>query len=194
MLPYRTHLLLCLTLLLTSACRGARPSEPAASNPTKPVDSTPASEPAGADFLSISRLGSSYQARWTEVSVHPDPGGFRTDLTARAPSPREGEEFVEVHFTIIRLRGPGEYPLGFGWDRGKSRVTLQTREGMRCMTPQSDAGVIEVTTAPESGTLAPGDRLEGRYRVHCFPEADPASREAALVFTGAFAVTVAQGR
>ena len=100
---------------------------------------------------------------------------------------------MEVHFTIIRLRGPGEYPLGFGWDRGKSRVTLQLRNGMRCMTPSSDAGVIEVTAAPVGGALAPGDRLEGRYRVHCFPEGDSTSREKAWVFTGAFAVTVGQG-
>ena len=125
--------------------------------------------------------------------MSPDAGGFRTDLFARASASQEGEELVEAHFTIIQLRGPGEYPLGFGWNRGKSRATLQTRAGMRCMTPQSDAGVIELTAAPVGGKLAPGDRLEGRYRVHCFPEADATSREEALVFTGAFAVTVGQG-
>lgn len=186
MRQHRTGLLLCLALLLTGACRGARPTEP--------VEPTPASEPAGADFLSLSRPGSSYQARWTDVSVHPGTGGFRTDLSARATSSREDEEFVEAHFTLIRLRGPGEYPLGFGWDRGASRVTLQTREGMRCMTPRSDAGAIEVTAAPVGGALAPGDRIEGRYRVHCFPEGDDTSREEARVFTGAFAVTVGKGR
>ena len=100
---------------------------------------------------------------------------------------------MEVHFTIIRLRGPGEYPLGFGWDRGKSRVTIQLRDGTRCMTPRSDAGVIEVTAAPMGEALAPGDRLEGRYRVHCFPEGDDTSQEEAWVFTGAFAVTVGKG-
>jgi hypothetical protein len=194
MRQHTTNLLLCLALLLANACRGVRPTEPVAPGPARPVDSTPASEPAGADFLSISRPGSSYQARWTDVSLYPDKGGFRTDLSARAASPREGDELVEVHFTIIQLRGPGEYPLGFGWSRGKSRVTIQTREGMRCMTPLSDAGVIEVTAAPAGGELAPGDRLEGRYRVHCFPEGDTTSREEALVFTGAFAVTVLHPR
>jgi hypothetical protein len=169
--PHRTGLLLCLALLLTGACRGVRPTEPVT------------------DFLSISRPGSSYQARWTEVSVSPGAGGYRTDLSARATSPREDEELVEVHFTLIRLRGPGQYPLGFGWDRGCSRVTLQMRDGTRCMTPRSDAGVVEVSVAPVDRAWAPGDRLEGRYRVHCFPEGDTSSQQEAWVFTGAFAVT-----
>lgn len=162
--------------------------------PAKPVDATPASEPVAADFLSISRPGSSYQARWTEVRLSQDRGGFRTDFSAKAASPREDEELVEVHFTLIRLHGPGEYPLGFGWDRGQSRVTIQARDGMRCMTPGKDAGVIDVTAAPAGRGLAPGDRLEGRYRVHCFPEGDATSREEALVFTGAFALTVGEGQ
>jgi hypothetical protein len=179
--PHRTSHLLCLALLLTGACRGV------------PVAPPPAREPTKADFLSISRPGASDPTRWSEVSVYADTGGFRTDLTAKATSPGEGEELVEVHFTIIRLRGPGEYPLGFGWDRGKSRVTLQMRDGTRCMTPSSDAGSIEVTAAPVGNALAPGDRLEGRYRVHCFPEGDSTSQEEAWVFTGAFAVTVGKG-
>jgi hypothetical protein len=192
-----TRLLLGIALLLMGACRGARPVEPVASEPTRAVDPVaapvPASEPAGADFFSISRPGSSYPARWTEVRVLPGSGGFRTDLFAKASSAHEGEELVEVHFTIIRLRGPGEYPLGFGWDRGKSRAIFQARDGMRCMTPSSDAGVIELTQAPSSEELAPGDRLEGRYRVHCFPEGDPTTRKEPVVFTGAFAVTVGEG-
>ncbi|WP_309889932.1 hypothetical protein [Archangium sp.] len=175
-------MLLCLALLLTGACRGVQS-----------VDSTPAREPTGADFLSISRPGASEPVRWTEVSVRQATGGFRTDLSARATAPLEGEELVEVHITLIRLRGPGEYPLGFGWDRGKSRVTIQLREGKRCMTPSSDAGVIEVTAAPVGEALAPGDRLEGRYRVHCFPGGDATTQEAASVFTGAFSVTVGKG-
>ncbi len=114
--------------------------------------------------------------------------GLLPCLFAKAAS--GDEELVEAHFVIIRLRGPGEYPLGFGWDRGQSRVTLRTREGMNCMTPSSDAGVIEFTAAPAGEGLAPGDRLEGRYRVHCFPDAKPAPGKAPRVFTGAFAVTV----
>lgn len=115
------------------------------------------------------------------------------DLSARA-APGGEEELEDVHFTLIRLRGPGEYPLGFGWDRGQSRVTLQTRAGLRCMTPRSDAGVVEITVAPEGRALAPGDRLEGRYRVHCSPDGTSASPEEVQVFTGAFAVTVAPRR
>jgi len=178
----RTALLPCLALLLMSACTGARQVQPSAE--------AAASEPAGADFLSISRPGSDYQARWSEVRVAPGSGGFRTDLFARAAPGIEGEELVEAHFVIIRLRGPGEYPLGFAWDRGQSRATLRTREGMSCMTPSTDAGAIELTTAPSGEVLAPGDRLEGRYRVHCFPDAKPAPGQAPRVFTGAFAVTV----
>jgi hypothetical protein len=184
----RTGLLPCLALVFTVACAGARPAEPAALAPAKPTESTPASQPVDADFLSISRPGSSYQARWSQVSVAPGSGGFRTDLFAKAAS--DGEELVEAHFVIIRLHGPGEYPLGFGWDRGQSRVTLRTREGMNCMAPGSDAGVIEFTSAPAGEVLAPGDRLEGRYRVHCFPDAKASAGQQPLVFTGAFAVTV----
>lgn len=178
----RISLLPCLALLLMGACTGARQVQPSAE--------APASEPAGADFLSISRPGSGYQARWSEVRVAPGSGGFRTDLFAKAAPGLEGEELVEAHFVIIRLRGPGEYPLGFAWDRGQSRVTLRTREGMSCMTPSTDAGAIELTVAPSGEVLAPGDRLEGRYRVHCFPDAKPAPGQAPRVFTGAFAVTV----
>ncbi len=184
----RTGLLPCLALLLTGACTGVRSAEPAAAVPAKPVEATPASQPQGADFLSISRPESSYQARWSEVRVSPGSGGFRTDLFAKAPS--GDEELVEAHFVIIRLHGPGEYPLGFGWDRGQSRVTLRTRDGMSCMTPTNDAGAIELTAAPAGGALAPGDRLEGRYLVHCFPDAKAAPGQAALIFTGTFAVTV----
>jgi hypothetical protein len=183
----------CLALLLTGACTGARPVQPSAEAPAQATGSTPASEPAGADFLSISRPGSDYQARWSEVRVSPGSGGFRTDLFAKAVPGRDGEELVEAHFVIIQLRGPGEYPLGFAWDRGQSRATLKTREGINCMTPSSDAGVIELTAAPAGEVLAPGDRLEGRYRVHCFPDARPTPGQQALVFTGAFAVTVGVG-
>lgn len=172
---FRTGLLFCLALL-SGSCRGARPAGPE-----------------GSDFLSISRPGSSHQARWSDVRVVPDAGGFRTDLFAKAASPREGEELMEVHFTLIRLRGPGEYPLGFGWDRGQSRVTIQLRDGVRCMTPRRDAGVVEVTRAPAGSTWGPGARLEGRYRVHCFPEGDSTSQREAWVFTGAFAVTWTSG-
>lgn len=185
----RTALLPCLALLM-SACTGARPVQPDAEAPVQATGSTPASEPAGADFLSISQAGASYQARWSEVRVAPGSGGFRTDLFARAAAGQEGEELVEAHFVIIRLRGPGEYPLGFAWDRGQSRVTLRTREGTSCMTPSSDAGAIELTVAPAGRELAPGDRLEGRYRVHCFPDAKPSPGQAPRVFTGEFAVTV----
>lgn len=181
-------LLPCLALLFTGACTGARPAEPAASAAPPPAEATPATQPGGADFLSISRSGSSYQARWSEVRVSPGSGGFRTDLFAKAAS--GDEELVEAHFVIIRLRGPGEYPLGFGWDRGQSRATLRTREGLSCMTPSSDAGVIELTAAPRGEVLAPGDRLEGRYRVHCFPDAKASPGQAPRVFTGAFTVTV----
>jgi hypothetical protein len=183
----RHQFLLCLALLLTGACKAGLPPRSTASDSAQTVASAPASESVGADFLSIERSGSNYQARWTEVRLSRDSGGFRTDLFAKATTPAEGEELVEAHFTIIRLQGPGEYPLGFGWDRGKSRVTLQTREGMRCMTPSSDAGVIEIT-------VASGNRLEGRYRVHCFPEGNATSQAEPLVFTGAFAVTVSEAR
>ena len=181
-------LLPCLALLFTGACAGARPAEPVASAPEKPAESTPVSPPGEADFLSISRPGSNYQARWSQVRVAPGSGGFRTDLVAKAAS--GDEELVEAHFVIIRLHGPGEYPLGFGWDRGQSRVTLRTREGINCMTPGNDAGVIELTAAPAGEALAPGDRLEGRYRVHCFPDAKATAGQQPLVFTGTFAVTV----
>jgi hypothetical protein len=185
--------LLCLALLLTGACAGGSPAERAATGSAEPGDSTPASAPAQAGFLSISRPGSSYQARWTAVRLSPDTGGFRADLFARPASASEGEELVEMHFTLIRLRGPGEYPLGFGWDRGKSRATLQTRDGIRCMTPTSNAGSIELTAAPTGRALRSGDRLEGRYRVHCFPEGDATTGQEARVFTGAFAVTAGEG-
>jgi hypothetical protein len=184
MSQHRTGLLPCLALLFTGACAGARPAEPTASALAKPA------EPAagvGSDFLSISRPGSSYQARWSQVRVAPGSGGFRTELFAKASG---DEELTEAHFVIIRLHGPGEYPLGFAWDRGQSRATLRTREGMNCMTPGSDAGVIELTSAPAGEVLAPGDRLEGRYRVHCFPDAKATPGQQPAVFTGAFAVTV----
>jgi hypothetical protein len=124
--------------------------------------------------------------------VAPGSGGFRTDLFAKSAS--GDEELVEAHFVIIRLRGPGEYPLGFGWDRGQSRATLRTREGMNCMTPGSDAGAIELTAAPAGEVLAPGDRLEGRYHVHCFPDAKATPGQEPMVFTGEFAVTVGPGK
>lgn len=186
----RTGLLPCLALLFTGACAGARPAEPVAPALAKPAEPTLVSQPSAADFLAISRPGSGYHARWSQVRVAPGLGGFRTDLFAKAASGTE--ELVEAHFVIIRLHGPGEYPLGFGWDRGQSRVTLRTREGMNCMTPSSDAGVIEVTAAPTGEVLTPGDRLEGRYRVQCFPDAKATAGQEPQVFTGDFAVTVGE--
>jgi hypothetical protein len=193
MYAHRTGLSLGFMLLLSGACTAAKPVERSPTAPAKPMESPPPSEPVGADFLSISRPGSSYQARWSEVRVSRDSGGFRTDIFAKAAPAGEGEELVEVHFVLIQLHGPGEYPLGFGWDRGKSRVTIQSREGMRCMTPASDAGSVEITAAPKSKAWAPGERLEGRYRVHCFPEAKATPGQEARVFTGAFSVTVGGG-
>lgn len=187
---FRTGLTLGFALLLTEACTAARPSEPSTVAPAKPMNFPPSSVPTGGDFVSIARDGSSYQARWSEVRVAREGGGFRTDLFAKAAPVRDGEELVELHFVLIRLRGPGEYPLGFAWDRGQSRVTIQTREGMRCMTPGSDAGSVEITAAPASEPWAPGERLEGRYRVRCFPDAKPTPGQEAQVFTGVFSVTV----
>jgi hypothetical protein len=193
MRSFRTGLTLGFALLLTGACTAARPAEPNTTAPAKPTNPPPSSESTGGDFVSIAREGSSYQARWSEARVTRDAGGFRTDLFAKAAPDREGEELVELHFVLIRLRGPGEYPLGFAWDRGQSRATIQTREGMRCMTPGSDAGSFEITAAPASEPWAPGERLEGRYRVRCFPDAKPAPGQEARVFTGAFSVTVGSG-
>jgi hypothetical protein len=189
----RTGLLPCLLLLPATACRSVRPPE-ASAPASAAVASAAAIDPTGADFLSIARPGSGSEARWTEVTARADTGGFRTDFSAKPTSPAEGEELVEAHFTIIRLNGPGDYPLGFGWDRGQSRVTLQARDGTRCMTPRKDAGLIEITAAPSGRALAPGDRLEGRFRVHCFPEGDDTSGKEPRVFTGAFAATVGPGK
>jgi hypothetical protein len=188
--PSRTHLSLGFALLLTGACTAARPVEPSPAAQSQPINSPQRGEPVGADFLSISRPGSSGPSRWSQVRVQRDSGGFRTDLFAKADPDRAEEELVEVHLVLIRLHGPGVYPLGFGWDRGQSRVTIQTREGLRCMTPGSDAGSVEITAAPASEAWAPGARLEGRYRVHCFPEAKATAGQEAQVFTGAFSVTV----
>ena len=193
MRPHRTGLFLGIALLFTGACTSARPAELGTPASARPLDSTPHREPVGEDFLSIARPGSSYQARWREVRVARDSGGFRTDLFAKAAPGREGEELVEVHLVLIRLRGPGDYPLGFAWDRGQSRATIQPREGLRCMTPGSDAGNVEITAAPASEAWAPGERLEGRFRIHCFPEAKATAGQEALVFTGAFAMTVGRG-
>ena len=90
----RTGLLPCLALLITGACAGARPAEPVASTPAKPAESPPTRLPEEADFLSISRPGSGYQARWSQVRVAPGSGGFRTDLSAKAAS--GDEELVEA--------------------------------------------------------------------------------------------------
>lgn len=189
----RTGLTLGFALLLTGACTAAGPAGLSTVAPAKPMDSTAGGEPAGGDFLSIARSGSSYQARWSEVRVDREAGGFRTDLFAKVAPNREEEELVEVHFVLIWLRGPGEYPLGFAWDRGQSRVTIQTREGMRCMTPGSDAGTVEITTAPTSEAWAPGDRVEGRFLIHCFPDAKATPGQEARGFTGSFAVTIGKG-
>ena len=83
----RTGLLLCITLLLTGACTGARPADWVAAAPPKPVESTSASEPAGADFLSIPRPASSYQTRWSDVRLSPGSRGFRTDSSRRRTRP-----------------------------------------------------------------------------------------------------------
>lgn len=170
---------MCFTLLLGPACRSARPDVPAAPAQVQ--------APAQADFLSISRSGPDSASRWTEVKL--SPGGFRTDLFAKASSPGEGAEPIEVHLTLIRLSGPGEYRLGFGWDRGQSRATIRTGAGEQCMTPGSDAGVVEITAAPAEGQMSPGQRLEGRFTIRCYPEAKPTSGQEARVFTGTFAVT-----
>jgi hypothetical protein len=193
MRSFRTGLTLGFALLLTGACTAARPAELSTAAVSKPMNTPPSSEPTGGDFVSIARDGSSYQARWSEVRVAREGSGFRTDLFAKAASDLEGGELVELHFVLIRLRGPGEYPLGFAWDRGQSRVTIQTREGTSCMTPGSDAGSVEITAAPASEPWAPGERLEGRYRVRCFPDAKPTPGQEARVFTGAFSVTVGSG-
>lgn len=190
---FRTGVTLGFALLLTGACTAARPAEVSTAAPAKPMNSPPSSAPPmGGDFVSIARDGSSYQARWSEVRVAREGGGFRTDLFAKAAPDRDGEELVELHFVLIRLRGAGQYPLGFAWDRGQSRATIQTREGMRCMTPVSDAGSVEITAAPASEPWAPGERLEGRYRVRCFPDAKPTPGQEARVFTGAFSITAGE--
>lgn len=190
MRSFRTGLTLGFALLLTGACTAARPTEVRTAAVAKPP---PDREPTGGDFLSIARDGSGSQARWSEVRVSRDAGGFRTDLFAKAAPSQQGAELVELHLVLIRLRGPGEYPLGFAWDRGQSRATIRTHEGMQCMTPGSDAGSVEITAAPTSEAWAPGERLEGRYRVRCFPEGKPVPGQEPSVFAGAFSVTVPSG-
>jgi hypothetical protein len=193
----RTPYLLSFVILLAGACRGGKPEaprDPVAQGPsTQPSATasqpaaTTASQPARADFLSIARPDAGYQARWTDVAMS-QHDTFRTDISAKATA--EGE-VREMDLTLIQLRGPGEYPLGFGWNRGESRATIEAK-GMRCMTPREGGGVVEITAGPADGVLAPGARLEGRFRVHCFPEGDETSLKEAVVFTGEFLVTVGE--
>jgi hypothetical protein len=58
--PHRTALSLGFVLLLTGACTAAKLVDPSPAALAKPMDSPQRSEPAEADFLSISHPGSSY--------------------------------------------------------------------------------------------------------------------------------------
>ncbi|MBK9036446.1 MAG: hypothetical protein IPL61_35235 [Myxococcales bacterium] len=166
-----------LSLLSVLALVGACRHGPAPIAPTASTDLDAGGGPAGAS----SAEPEAAEPAIAELVIAQSLDGGRTDLhgTIAGASP------AELALVIVRLGGPGDYPLGFAWDRGATRATVTTAAGVRCMTGADDAGAIRITAGPTDGRLTPGARLEGTYEIRCYPEADP-ERGAATTYAGRF--------